>query len=272
MKKALVIMNGVYPNHAIIASAVNVAKLSSTTLHAFFLTQESGSPEGDYLFPNDLSLTQNEVTGNSIREENTVLLDDNIKLLQALCAEHGVEYFVEPQRPISINEIINFSAFADFIVADANSGLYQYSLSDLLADAHCPVLLTSSRIEAVPRIVFAYDGSYSSIYAFKMFSYIFPEWTGMETNLIHFSADEEAKLPHEQLIHGWVQKHYPATKTSLLQGKGRRKLIDYLNEGSANTMIVLGAYGRSGLSRLMHKSLADDVIEKTQASVFIVHE
>src|SRR5688500_16603575 len=230
MKKALVIMNGVYPNHAVITSAVNVAKLSPTTLHAFFLTQESGSPEGDYLFPNDLSLTQNNVTGDSIREDNTALLDDNINLLKALCEREGIQYLVEPHRPITIQEILNFSAFADFIIADANSGLYQYSLSDLLADAHCPVLLSSSRIEEIPRIVFAYDGSYSSIYAFKMFSYIFPEWVSMQTNLIHFSSDQEATLPHEALIRGWLQKHYPAARTSLLQGKGHRTLIDYLNE------------------------------------------
>jgi hypothetical protein len=272
MKKALVIMNGVYLNHAIIGTAVNVAKLSATTLHAFFLTQESQSVQGDYLFPNDLSLTQNEVTGKSIEEENTILLDDNIKMFKALCDEHDVQYVIEPQRDISVKEIINYSAFADFIMADAQSGVYQYRLNELLSDAHCPILLSSKLMEDIPAVVFAYDGSFSSIYAFKMFSYVFPEWISMDTRLVHISNDEGTTLPHEEMIRGWMLKHYPATNAEVLTGKGKQVLIDYLNSCPGNTMVVMGAYGRSDLSRLLHRSLADEVIEKTRAAVFIVHE
>jgi len=272
MKKALVIMNGVYLNNAIIESAVNIAKSSSSTLHAFFLTQEAGAAEGDYLFPNDLSLTQNEVTGNSIREENAALLNDNIKLFQGLCGESEVQYTIEPQRPVSVKDIVSYSAFADYIIADAQSGLYQYRLNELLADAHCPILLSSARIRDIPRIVFAYDGNYSSIYAFKIFSYMFPEWINMETTLVHICPDTGSKLPHEEMIQGWISKHYPSTSTELLQGKGYQPLVDYLNASNKETLVVMGAYGRSGLSRLMHKSLADNIIEKTKSAAFIVHE
>ena len=94
----------------------------------------------------------------------------------------------------------------------------------------------------------------------------------METTLIHMSTDDDGSLPNEEMIRGWMLKHYPATKIEVLPGKGSQVLVDYLNAGPQNTMVVMGAYGRSGLSRLMHRSLADDVIEKTRASVFIVHE
>jgi len=49
-------------------------------------------------------------------------------------------------------------------------------------------------------------------------------------------------------------------------------LADFANKFSDGPMIVMGAYGRSALSRILRQSLANSILEKTKAFLFITHE
>ena len=272
MKKAMVIMNGSFANHAVITSAVNLASHDKTILHAIFLQHDTRSLESDYLFPNDLALTQNRLTGKSIEEENAALVNANIRLFIDVCDQQKVPYIIEPDTHLTLKDLIGFSAFYDYIIADAHSNLEQYRLSDLLADAHCPIFLTSSRINKIKRIILAYDGSYSSIYALKMFHYIFPEWSSIETILLFIASEKSSTMPQEDKINSLVSHYFSSPTIKILQGPFQESFIRFIKESEEDCLVVMGAYGRSNFSRIIHKSLADMVMEKTQAALFIVHE
>lgn len=51
--------------------------------------------------------------------------------------------------------------------------------------------------------------------------------------------------------------------------KGYTKTV---GAGLEPTVVVMGAYGGNAVSRLFHKSLANIVIEETNAALFIMHE
>jgi nucleotide-binding universal stress UspA family protein len=270
MKMALAVINGLFPNHHFIHSICNIAKSTSSTLHAFFLTHDTKSPEFDYLFPNDLSLTQNRLTGKTFDQENLELLNANIKIFTDACNNKGVKFIIQ-DTDVSLKELISYSEFADFIIADAKTHLGRYRLADLLADAHCPVFLPSKESIEIKSVIVTYDGDYSSIYAMKMFSYIFPEWNDLDTSVIYLASSIET-IPSEEKITAWISQHFNRIKIQTIPGNIEKNLIDYINSNSENSLVVMGAYGRSTLSRLIHNSLADIVIEKTKASVFIMHE
>jgi hypothetical protein len=272
MKKAMVIMNGSFANHAIITSAVNLAKHDKTILHAIFLQHDTKTLESDYLYPNDLALTQNRLTGKSIEEENAALVNANIWLFIDVCEQQKVSYIIEPDTHLTLKDLIGYSAFYDYIIADAQSNLEQYRLSDLLADAHCPIFLTSARINQVKRIILAYDGSYSSTYALKMYHYIFPEWSSVDTTLLFIATEKSSTLPQEDKVKSMVTHYFSSPNIKILQGPFQDSFIKFIKESEEDCLVVMGAYGRSNFSRIIHKSLADMVIEKTQAALFIVHE
>ena len=118
MKKALVVINGTFVNHDIITSAVHVAKLSPTPLYAFFLTHANKSPEFDYLFPNDLSLNQNNITGKTIAEENGYRIETFVPKVKFDASYNDSAYYYYS------NELKNIDfSFSDELDRSRNSKL-----------------------------------------------------------------------------------------------------------------------------------------------------
>lgn len=272
MKKALLVMNGTFVSQHLLGSSVALAKSTQATLHAWFLIHDSSIGEMDYAFPNDLRLTENKFTGKSIAQEDEELLRANIQLFEDACREQGVSYVLEPEHYISIKNFLHHTAFADFLMADARATIDQFALSDLLADAHCPVFLLSAETKSIRRIVFAYDGSYSSLYAMKQFAALFPEWKHAETHVLYATEGDRKGLPFEKELDSWLSVHYPQARRHVLRGRISKELVQFIGRESTDTVVVTGAYGRSGLSRLVHKSLADQLVDQAQAALFVVHE
>jgi hypothetical protein len=271
MKKVMVILNGLHVSNYIVPAALKLAKSTNSFLHAIFLSQDPHQLEYSYFFPNDLTLTENYLTGKSIAEEDKEMIENNIRYFEDECKLMNVPFLVDTRHNYSLNELIACSDFFDLILIDAKVHLYEYLLSDLLADAHCPVLLTTSEMEAINQITFAYDGSHSSMYAIKMFTYLFPEWKDLPTNLVHITSKENRALPNETPVASWLTSHYSSLKTHIIQGNVQPALLEYLKPASKETLLVMGAFGRSSVSRMFHKSLSQAVINQTNAAVFITH-
>jgi hypothetical protein len=272
MKKVMVVLNGLHVSNYIVPAALNLAKSTGSFLHAIFLSQNPHQLEYSYFFPNDLTLTENYLTGKSIAEEDMEMIEKNIRYFEDECKLMNVAFLIDSKRKYSLNELISFSEFFDLILIDARVHLYEYLLSDLLADAHCPVLLTTAEMEAINQITFAYDGSYSSMYAIKIFTYLFPEWKDKSTDLIHIVSKENSALPNEMPVASWLTSHYTNLKTQVIHGNVQAALLEYLKPVSKKTLLVMGAFGRSSVSRMLHKSLSHAVINQTNASVFITHK
>ncbi len=270
MKRILIILNeSRIPQH-LIKSAVGIAKQTNSLLEAVFMN-DSSSLNGDYPFPNDLHFTGTEASLESRNEEAMNAIENDVKLFKDACEEYKVDYKVDIETSASIKHLIELSLFADLIIADARSASDDYDIKDLLTDAHCPLLLVSRLAEEVKTLFLAYDGSNSSMYAIKMFSYIFPEYKDLPTHFFHVAGDV-GEIPQLDEIKTWAATHFTNIDFKLLSGNTRKELIDYIRHGSENSVIVMGAYSGSSISRLFLKSMAQPVITETNASLFITHK
>ena len=279
MKKILIILNGAQAPLHVISSAVEIAKAGNALLHALFLVPVINKPNLVYPFVNDLALAGTPAPEQSYEEEDQKQTNDNIRLFIDACTAANIAFRIAPGGDISFDELIHHSAFADLIIADAKANFPEtpsmpltIALSDLLADARCPVLLLQEEIKAPGQVILGYDGSFSSVYAMKMFSYLFPEWRWAPTCLLSVKTKENAHLEYEEYIKDWLPQHFTRLKVELLKGEVKQELVKAVKNSGQNTLVVMGAYGRTAVSRLFRKSLSRSIVNETTAALFIAHE
>lgn len=271
MKKILVILNGPFTPQHVVNAAISIAKSTSSLLHVVFLNYSFQIADYNYPFPNDLSLTRNRLTGKTLTEENADLLSNSVNIFKHECETMNVGFVIDAEIEISLGKLIEYSAFSDFILADGKADLYQYHLVDILVNSQCPVYLITKDIKLPEIIILAYDGSYSSIKAIKMFSYVFSELKNLPTFLVHISPDRnEIVVPEEENLKLWARKHFANIQIKIFHGETEKELVSFISS-HPNSLVVMGAYGRTALSRLFHKSLASTVISNTESSLYISH-
>ena len=128
-----------------------------------------------------------------------------------------------------------------------------------------------SKDAAVPAsIVLAYDGNPSSIYAIKLYSYLFPEFRDLPTSILYVHTNKEEVIPNEKELNFLLKGHFTNYQVNQLQGSVADMLVDF-TAALPHSLVVMGSYGRNYLSRLFHHSHANKLIEKGKSSVFITH-
>ena len=270
MKKILIILNESHIPQQVIKRAMHIAKESNSLLEAIFINDINGLNFG-YPFPNDLYLTGEKVRAETRTAESMKLLESIAKEFKDECDEQGIEYKIEIDKAVSLKHLINLSNFTDLIIADSKSDSDEYSLKDLLADAHCPLLLISKNAEPATKVYVAYDGSASSMYAVKMFSYIFPEYKNFPIEFFFIAAVDVDEIPDLTELKNWASKHFTNVNFELVRGSSKKQLAEHIRQGSEKVIIIMGAYSGSSIARLFLRSTAESVINETNASLFITH-
>jgi nucleotide-binding universal stress UspA family protein len=270
MKKILIILNeSEMPQH-VIKSALRIGQESKSFLEAIFIN-DLNNMNADYPFPNDLYLTNDRVTNEMSIEASKKRLENSVQEFKDKCIEKGIAYKIEIDKSVSIKHLIKLSSYADLIITDATSDSIEYSLKDLLADAHCPLLLISKNAVVVEKIYVAYDGSTSSMYALKMFSYIFPEYKNFNIHFFQISKSEDSEITQLNELESWVAQHYANANYELIKGNTDIELMEHIRYDAEKTILVMGAYSGSSIRRLFLKSTADAIIKNTNVSLFITH-
>jgi nucleotide-binding universal stress UspA family protein len=270
MKNILVLLNGKLTPEHVATAAVEVAKSTSSFLRAIFLNYSVDLAEYSYPFPNDLSLTRNRFTGKTLAEEDAELLEGNMKVFRDECEAAKIDFQIESDKEMSLGSLMEISAFSDLILADANENLKQYHIVDLLVNARCPVYLVSKHAEQIENVILTYDGTPSSMYAIKMYTYLFPELRDLPIYLVHVSENQH-EFPKEKEVKAWLSKHHRNAQIQMLKGNIRDELVKF-TETLPASLVVMGSFGRSHLSRFFHKSLAHYIIENGKSSLFITHK
>lgn len=272
MKKLLVAFNATTYSSTLAQFAIKMARQSNSSLHAVFINP-SFAPVAQYPFPNDLPLASSGlVSTEEMIKESQRLIEADMQVFQDNCAEHGVKCKMDSTTNIGLEDLIDHSAFSDVILCDSKEELGGISIRDLLADTHCPVLLVPKTIATPSRAILCYDESFSSILAMKMYSYVFPEWKELSTTVLSINPKGDNGLKYDDYLNDWLPEHFPNLEKQILQGNLQRELVSFIRRDDEPSIVVMGAYGRNAVSRLFHKSLANIVIEETNALLFIMHE
>lgn len=270
MKKILIVLNETHIPQHVIQKAIEIAKESGSHLEAVFLNDISALNFG-YPFLNDLYLTRERLSTESRLEETIKLMKAEAQAFKDKCNQFNIPCKIEIDQTVSIPHLIELSSFSDLIIADSRADSDEYNFKDILSDSHCPVLLVPWDTEPAEKIFLAYDGTNTSMYAIKMFSYIFPELRSLPVQFFHIATGDMAEIPHLSAIKDWISTHFSTVNYELLSGNTRKGLVEHVKQDSGKIIIVMGAYSRSSVSRLFLKSMIEPVINETNASLFITH-
>lgn len=272
MKKILVAFNALSYSDSLAQFAIKMARQNNCFLHAVFFNP-SPVLATQYPFPNDLPLASTGlVTTEEMIKENQKLVEADIQEFKDDCIEGNIPYNIETITDVGSDHLINHSAFSDLILCDAKEELVGVPVRDLLIDSHCPVLLIPKLAKIPTRAVLCYDESFSSILAMKMYSYLFPEWKENSATVVSINPKGDNGLKFDDYLNSWLPQHFHNLDKQILQGNLQKELVRYIRENEEPTIVVMGAYGGNAISRLFHRSLANIVIEETNAVLFIIHE
>jgi nucleotide-binding universal stress UspA family protein len=272
MKKLLVVFNGINYSSSLSSFAFKLAKQYSAVVHAVFICPSVAEALG-YPLTSPLPYTANNfVISREMDLQNQNLTAANIQVFKDTCLDESIACSVNPDMALSVDDLIDHSAFADLILCDAREMLGAISLRELLSDTHCPVLLIPENPQLPKRAVLCFDESFSSIYAIKIYSYLFPEWNDLPSYLLTVNPKGDNGTRYDDYLADWLPGHFTQLQTQTPEGNLHRELVNFVRKDDQPTIVIMGAYGRNAISRLFHRSLSNIVIEETNALVFIMHE
>ena len=204
-------------------------------------------------------------------------IEANIAIFRETCERKGVQYTIHRDRGVPAVEMIAESRYADIIVTDAATSFRKVFegpptnfIRDILTDAECPVIIAPESFEGVDRIIFAYDGSASSVFAMKQFTYLFPRFEDRNVTVFHVNENRELVEDEKRKLAEWLQNHYAAICFETVAGSACNELFSYLLL-KKNVFIVMGAYGRNSFSQFCKNSHANILMKTITQPIFIAH-
>lgn len=203
--------------------------------------------------------------------------DNNLKQLRELYDDGNVEIKVRETAGMPAEKVIEESRFADLLLINNSTSfatLYDTDpprfVKDLLADAECPVMVLPEVMPAIKQVVFSYNGSYSSMYAIKQFTQLFPGYSDMPVKVVYVAENNNHNIPWEPKLREYMDLHYDTVEYAILNGEPATEFLALLIDRN-DCIVTYGAYGRSGVSRFFHRSDADNILRTVNIPVFITH-
>ena len=277
MKKILAAFEGTKYSEGASKYAIELAKAINAMLVGVFI-QDMRYLNFTYAYAWDQPFVDFSSIETSQKEEKEKI-DLNIQLFHTACNEKGIHHKVHLDKGVPLQELLNESSFADFIIIDSQTSFFSFGdkspspfLQDFLSDSHCPVLIVPHHYSFFDKVVLCYDGSPSSVYAIKQFSYLFPELEDLRTTVVTVNEKSTNHVKEGWNFKDLVRAHYNEADYEVLKGDAEQELINYLKVNGDNAIVVMGAYGRNAISRMFHQSLSNRVIQELKVPVFITHQ
>lgn len=205
-------------------------------------------------------------------------VQSNILQFEKLCRNNGMEYRVHKDfYDFAIPQLKKETRFADLVVLGSqtfyNNVDYQEPneyLEDALNSVECPVVVVPESYSAPENNILAYDGSASSVYAIKMFVYLFPQLTKNKTLLVYASSNADKAIPEEQQIEELAAYQFNDLTVMKLELSSKKDFAAWVAEHE-NAILVSGSFGRSAFSQFINKSFVSEIIREHTLPVFITH-
>jgi nucleotide-binding universal stress UspA family protein len=278
MKKYLAVFDGYKFSKSTMQYAIQLTKITKAYLIGVFLDEFIYRSYSAYKV-----MTTYQNYGSIIKEldvKDKKKRDSAVLNFQTACEKSGISFSIHRDKSIALQELKHESMFADLIIINESETFTRYKeeaptrfIKDLLTDVQCPVLVVPNSFKAVDKIVLLYDGAPSSVYAVKIFSYLFGNLEGLPVEV--YTVKEEAKtglhLPDNKLMKEFIKRHFSKATFKVAKGDAEEQIQAYLQYHEENELAVLGAYRRSELSRWFKISMADILMRQLNVPLFIAH-
>ena len=274
MQKILLIINAEKANTEVISFACKVAALSGAKLTGLMIE----NIYLEYIPSTSLEAPSYFTTVRPVNDAVKADKDQMIQLFKDECKAKKINSEVITKFDDPLKQVVFESRFADLLIIDPQATVFEgeeqlpsHFVKEVLAKAECPVLLAPDKFEDVEEIDFCYDGSASSVFAIKQFTYLMPQFKGKKLRVLEIKTSDKEKFNDgDRKIMEWLRSNYPSVCYQALNGIAKDELFThfFMNE---NKMIVMGAYGRSIISNFFKRSSADILIRTVDLPLFIAH-
>lgn len=193
------------------------------------------------------------------------------------CEQHYILYDIaNNDQGWNKDLLLKESRFADVILVsgelfcEEDPNQPNTYLRECLHTSECPVIIVPANFEKVLHIYMAYDGSKESVYAMKLFCYLFPQMIDLPTEVIFAREEESRDIPDLDLLKNFTKQKLDCMSFSKLHFKPGGYFHTWISD-KKNSLLVAGSFGRSGLSYLTKHSFAEEVIRDHAVPLFIAH-
>lgn len=277
MKKFLAVFDGYKMSKSTLEYAIQLTKAMDAHLVGIFLD--------DFLYRTyDLYKvsTNNEnyeTVMKKMDEKDKKKRDEATQQFKKACEKAAIHFSIHRDKSIAIQELKHESLFADLIIINEYETFTKHKeqpptrfMKDLLSDVQYPVLVVPATYEPIDKIVLLYDGKPASLFALKMFSYLFGNLGGLPVEVYLVKEKKTTlQLPDNNLMTEFINRHFPKAQYRVEKGIAEEKIVAHLSNHQENALVVLGAYQRTELSRLFKTSMADVLMKQVDTPLFIAH-
>ncbi|MBN8852020.1 MAG: hypothetical protein BGO55_26310 [Sphingobacteriales bacterium 50-39] len=276
MEKILLAMDAMHVNTQTIEFSCYLARLTGSRLTGVFLEDLLSEPAFE-AYQQVAQMQAGGITDTQAAAAKAEATDANIRLFRQACESRGVVPNIHRDRGIPLNEVIKESRFADLVVVDAETSFTRERgplpgkfVKDVLQESECPVIIAPYTFHAIDEVIFAYNGSASSVWAIKQFAYLFPELKQKKALIVDVKEKNDGAIEEQYKMKEWLRQHYNHVEIKVLTGDASDELFGYLID-KKNAIVVIGAYGRGWLSRLLKPSQARIIVKTVNLPLFITH-
>ena len=277
MKKIIAAIDALHFSDEQIAAFKYIAKEAESPLTIVCLDNIVSvlTPMG-VMFPEGYAYNYQQITAES-RAALELQRDNNLKQLHEICDSSNAEIIVRETAGIPAEKVMEESRFADLLLINSDTSFAALLdtnpprfVKDLLVAAECPVMVLPEVITPIREIIFSYNGTFSSMYAIKQFTQLFPGYADMPVKVVYIAEKNNRKMPWEHKLREYLDMHYDTVEYITLNGEPSTEFMALLIHRK-DCIVTYGAYGRSNVSRFFHRSDADNILRTVNTPVFITH-
>lgn len=210
-------------------------------------------------------------------EAKSEIVNKNIEAYKQVCTEKGLSGNLIRARGKPEDETIKASRFADLLLISDDLSTWIKNedeptrfTEEVLTNAQCPVIVVPKAIQEIKEIIFTCNGSFSSMYAIRQFTYLFPELRDKKITMLYVVETEDEETVTKRNIREYMNHYYKNWELKLLMGTPSAAIFSHLFK-QRDCIVTFGAYGRSKFSQFFKKSKADNILNKLDIPVFITH-
>lgn len=278
MKKFIAVFDGFKMSETTLEYSIQLSKLTHAHLVGVFVEDFLYHNYNIYQVLETYKKAQELI--KELNEEDKKMRDEAALKFQKACEEAKLNFSIHRDKSLALQELLHESIFADLIIMNENDDFKRKMdespttfMKEFLRDVQCPVLVVPNIVRSIDKIVLLYDGSPSSIHAIKSFSYLFDNVLNVpiEVFTVRNQFMEKRRLPNNKLMREFIKRHFPSVTYVVENGNVTKEIIGHFQNIGENSLIVLGAYRRSDLSRWFKTSMADILMRELGSVLFIAH-
>lgn len=278
MEKILLALDATCPDRNALEFACYIARLTGSKLTGVFLENQAAEEKAVMKRAYGMSYVDWEVDEDDPAHiSKMATIENNIQWFRQGCITRDVRFTIHRDRNVPVTELISESRFADLIIIDPETNFKKFYegmpgcfAKEILHNAECPVIVAPEDFNAIEEIVFTYNGSASSVFAMKQFTYLLPQLEHKKVTVLQINKTGTWEDRDKRNFTEWLNDHYTSIQFIAQKDDTESGLFKYLFM-KKNTILVMGAYGRNQLSQFLKKSQADQIIRTMTHPVFIAH-